>query len=152
MRRPATPSLRLCSVGRALYGEKEVRNHIRGYLRLGKLCGRCNLRRHLDAWIYCTVGCPRPPHRLLRRIHHSHLLRGHNKKNDIYAKITDNRTSVSAFVEREAKKEFAMEHIVKALKELGFPEYVREVLASAGEMKESLKVSIFSVNQNTLRG
>ncbi len=43
--------------------------------------------------------------------------------------------------EKEAKKTIAPEHIDKALRELGFPEYVREVLASAGDMKESLKVS-----------
>lgn len=43
--------------------------------------------------------------------------------------------------EKESKKTIAPEHIDKALRELGFPEYVREVLASAGDMKESLKVS-----------
>lgn len=42
--------------------------------------------------------------------------------------------------EKESKKTIAPEHIDKALRELGFPEYVREVLASAGDMKESLKV------------
>lgn len=42
--------------------------------------------------------------------------------------------------EREAKKTIATEHIDKALRELGFPEYVHEVLAVAGEHKEQLKV------------
>ena len=42
--------------------------------------------------------------------------------------------------EREAKKTIAAEHIDKALRELGFPEYVQEVLAVAGEHKEQLKV------------
>lgn len=42
--------------------------------------------------------------------------------------------------EGEAKKTIATEHIDKALRELGFPEYVQEVLASAGEHKETLKV------------
>lgn len=44
--------------------------------------------------------------------------------------------------EKESKKTIAPEHIDKALRELGFPEYVREVLASAGDMKESLKVRL----------
>lgn len=43
--------------------------------------------------------------------------------------------------EREAKKTIATEHIDKALRELGFPEYVQEVLAVAGEHKEQLRVS-----------
>ena len=45
--------------------------------------------------------------------------------------------------EKESKKTIAPEHIDKALRELGFPEYVREVLASAGDMKESLKVGTY---------
>jgi histone H3/H4 len=43
--------------------------------------------------------------------------------------------------EREAKKTIAADHIDKALRELGFPEYVPEVLAVAGEHKEQLRVS-----------
>lgn len=54
--------------------------------------------------------------------------------------ITLISSEANEIAEREAKKTIATEHIDKALKELGFPEYVREVLASAGEMKESLKV------------
>ena len=42
--------------------------------------------------------------------------------------------------ENETKKTIATEHIDKALRELGFPEYVQEVLASAGEHKDALKV------------
>ncbi|KAF6221704.1 hypothetical protein HO133_001672 [Letharia lupina] len=53
--------------------------------------------------------------------------------------ITLISSEANEIAEREAKKTIATEHIDKALKELGFPEYVREVLASAGEMKESLK-------------
>ena len=55
--------------------------------------------------------------------------------------ITLISSEANEIAEREAKKTIATEHIDKALRELGFPEYVREVLASAGEMKESLKVS-----------
>ena len=44
--------------------------------------------------------------------------------------------------EQEAKKTIATEHVEKALRELGFPEYVGEVLAVAGEHKEQLKVSL----------
>ena len=43
--------------------------------------------------------------------------------------------------EKEAKKTIATEHIDKALRDLGFPEYVQEVLAVAGEHKEQLRVS-----------
>ncbi|KAK0508747.1 hypothetical protein JMJ35_009023 [Cladonia borealis] len=53
--------------------------------------------------------------------------------------ITLISSEANEIAEREAKKTIATEHIDKALRELGFPEYVREVLASAGEMKESLK-------------
>ena len=53
--------------------------------------------------------------------------------------------------ENETKKTIATEHIDKALRELGFPEYVHEVLASAGEHKDALKVGryIFERNQTT---
>ncbi len=57
--------------------------------------------------------------------------------------ITLISSEANEIAEKEAKKTIATEHIDKALRELGFPEYVREVLASAGEMKESLKVSWF---------
>ena len=43
-------------------------------------------------------------------------------------------------MEREAKKTISPEHVADALKELGFPEYVKEVLATAGDQKEQLKV------------
>lgn len=42
-------------------------------------------------------------------------------------------------MEREAKKTIAAEHIASALRELGFPEYVEEVLLVAGEQKEEFK-------------
>ena len=54
--------------------------------------------------------------------------------------ITLISSEANDIAEKESKKTIATEHIDKALRELGFPEYVREVLASAGEMKESLKV------------
>ena len=42
--------------------------------------------------------------------------------------------------EKEAKKTIAVDHIDKALRALDFPEYVQEVLVSAGDQKEQLKV------------
>ena len=54
--------------------------------------------------------------------------------------ITLISSEANEIAEKESKKTIATEHIDRALRELGFPEYVREVLASAGEMKESLKV------------
>lgn len=54
--------------------------------------------------------------------------------------ITLISSEANEIAEKEQKKTIATEHIDKALKELGFPEYVREVLASAGEMKETMKV------------
>ncbi|KAL2038745.1 hypothetical protein N7G274_008503 [Stereocaulon virgatum] len=53
--------------------------------------------------------------------------------------ITLISSEANDIAEKDSKKTIATEHIDKALRELGFPEYVREVLASAGEMKESLK-------------
>ena len=43
-------------------------------------------------------------------------------------------------MERESKKTISIEHIDKALRELGFPEYVKEVVASAGDAREQLKM------------
>ena len=42
--------------------------------------------------------------------------------------------------EKEAKKTIAVEHIEKALTELGFPDYVPDVLAVAEEFKDQQKV------------
>lgn len=42
--------------------------------------------------------------------------------------------------EKEAKKTIACEHVEKALRDLGFGDYVGEVLAVAEEHKEALKV------------
>lgn len=42
--------------------------------------------------------------------------------------------------ERDAKKTISTEHIVTALRDLGFPEYVDAVMAVAEEHKEQLKV------------
>jgi histone H3/H4 len=43
--------------------------------------------------------------------------------------------------EKEAKKTIACEHVEKALRDLGFGDYVGEVLAVAEEHKEALKVT-----------
>jgi len=43
--------------------------------------------------------------------------------------------------EKEAKKTIACEHITKALEQLGFGEYVEDILTVASEHKEQLKVS-----------
>lgn len=56
--------------------------------------------------------------------------------------ITLISSEANEIAEKEAKKTIATEHIDKALRELGFPEYVQEVLASAGEHKEQLKVVV----------
>lgn len=58
--------------------------------------------------------------------------------------ITLISSEANEIAEKEAKKTIGTEHIDKALRELGFPEYVQEVLASAGEHKEALKVSFRS--------
>lgn len=57
--------------------------------------------------------------------------------------ITLISSEANEIAEREAKKTIATEHIDKALRELGFPEYVQEVVAVAEEHKEQLKVIIY---------
>ena len=42
--------------------------------------------------------------------------------------------------EKEAKKTIGVEHIEKALRELGFEDYIPEVLESAGQFRELQKV------------
>lgn len=44
--------------------------------------------------------------------------------------------------EKEAKKTIACEHVEKALRDLGFGDYVPDVLAVAEEHKEQLKVRV----------
>jgi down-regulator of transcription 1 len=44
--------------------------------------------------------------------------------------------------EKEAKKTIAVEHIEKALTELGFQEYVPDVIAVADEFKDQQKVCV----------
>lgn len=56
--------------------------------------------------------------------------------------ITLISSEANDIAEREAKKTIATEHIDKALRELGFPEYVEEVVAVAEEHKEQLKVCV----------
>lgn len=46
--------------------------------------------------------------------------------------------------EKEAKKTIAVEHIEKALTELGFQDYVPDVLAVADEFKDQQKVRLVS--------
>ncbi|MCJ1392021.1 hypothetical protein MMC18_004888 [Xylographa bjoerkii] len=58
--------------------------------------------------------------------------------------ITLISSEANEIAEKESKKTIAAEHIDKALRELGFPEYVSEVLAVAGEHKEQLKASTFN--------
>ena len=43
--------------------------------------------------------------------------------------------------EKESKKTIACEHITKALEQLGFGEYVHDIVEVASEHKEQLKVS-----------
>ena len=54
--------------------------------------------------------------------------------------ITLISSEANEIAEKEQKKTIAIEHIDKALRDLGFPEYVKEVLASAGDAREMLKV------------
>jgi hypothetical protein len=44
--------------------------------------------------------------------------------------------------EKEAKKTIACEHVEKALRDLGFGDYIPDVLAVADEHKEQLKVCL----------
>jgi hypothetical protein len=50
-------------------------------------------------------------------------------------------TEANEISEKEAKKTIAVDHIEKALTELGFADYVPEVLAVADEFKDQQKVS-----------
>jgi histone H3/H4 len=59
--------------------------------------------------------------------------------------ITLISSEANDIAEKESKKTIAAEHVDKALTVLGFPEYVSEVLAVAGEHKEELKVSVVGV-------
>lgn len=45
--------------------------------------------------------------------------------------------------EKEAKKTIACEHVERALRDLGFGDYIPDVLAVAEEHKEQLKVCLF---------
>ena len=63
--------------------------------------------------------------------------------------ITLISSEANEIAEKESKKTIAAEHVDKALRELGFPEYVSEVLAVAGEHKEQLKASRFPWGSET---
>ena len=54
--------------------------------------------------------------------------------------ITLISSEANEIAEKEAKKTIACDHVEKALKELGFEEYVQEVLDVASEHKEQLRV------------
>lgn len=45
--------------------------------------------------------------------------------------------------EKEAKKTIACEHVERALRDLGFGDYIPDVLAVAEDHKEQLKVCLF---------
>lgn len=49
-------------------------------------------------------------------------------------------SEANEIAEKECKKTIATEHIETALRDLGFPEYVEQVLSVAEEHKEQLKV------------
>ncbi|KAI9875282.1 MAG: hypothetical protein M1830_008660 [Pleopsidium flavum] len=53
--------------------------------------------------------------------------------------ITLISSEANDIAEKEAKKTIACDHVEKALRELGFDEYVQEVLDVASEHKEQLK-------------
>jgi down-regulator of transcription 1 len=59
-------------------------------------------------------------------------------------------SEANEIAEKEAKKTIACEHITKALKELGFPDYVDELERVAEEYKTSQAVSIrFKIQSNS---
>ena len=53
--------------------------------------------------------------------------------------------------EKESKKTIACEHITKALEQLGFGEYVQDIMDVASEHKEQLKVCVFGWRRRDLR-
>lgn len=53
--------------------------------------------------------------------------------------ITLISSEANEIMERESKKTISIEHVERALRELGFPEYVGEVVHSAGDAREVLK-------------
>jgi histone H3/H4 len=58
--------------------------------------------------------------------------------------ITMISTEANEIAEKDAKKTIACEHITKALEELGFGEYVQEIVAVADQFKTSQVVCILS--------
>lgn len=62
--------------------------------------------------------------------------------------ITMISTEANEIAEKDAKKTIACEHITKALEELGFGEYVQEIMAVADSFKNNQVVSYnISVSQ-----
>ena len=57
--------------------------------------------------------------------------------------ITLISSEANDIAEREAKKTIASEHVVKALKDLGFEEYIDQILEVATEHKEHQKVKFY---------
>jgi len=58
--------------------------------------------------------------------------------------ITLVSSEANDIAEREAKKTIAAEHVVKALKDLGFEEYIEQIQEVAQEHKEHQRVSCLS--------
>lgn len=56
--------------------------------------------------------------------------------------ITMISTEANEIAEKDAKKTIACEHITKALEELGFGEYVQEIMAVADSFKNNQVVSL----------
>lgn len=50
--------------------------------------------------------------------------------------------------EKEAKKTIACEHVERALRDLGFGDYIPEVLAVAEEHREQLKVCVIPIKSS----
>ena len=59
--------------------------------------------------------------------------------------ITMISTEANEIAEKDAKKTIACEHITKALEELGFAEYVQEIMAVADSFKNNQVVSCYTL-------
>lgn len=59
--------------------------------------------------------------------------------------ITMISTEANEIAEKDAKKTIACEHITKALEELGFGEYVQEIMAVADSFKNNQVVSCYTL-------
>lgn len=64
--------------------------------------------------------------------------------------ITMISTEANEIAEKDAKKTIACEHITKALEDLGFGEYVQEIMAVADQFKTSQVVSGFPLARRNI--